>query len=98
MDKIISKVSDDLEMVTKDDDYYTDVVELFSSVPEIARPLIRNAKVALSKIKDMLCSTPAFINLLKTSIPEETFIAVLTNEQKSKIANGALKLMTKGCS
>ena len=95
MDKIISKVSDDLEMVTKDDDYYTDVVEIFSSVPEIARPLIRNAKVALSKIKDMLCSTPAFINLLKASIPEETFIAVLTNEQKSKIANGALKLMTK---
>jgi hypothetical protein len=76
-------------------DYCTDVAEHFSFVPEVAKPLLRNAKVALSKIEEMLYSTHAFINAVKASVPEETFQAILTNEQKSKIANGALKLMTK---
>jgi len=35
--------------------YYTDLTEYFSSVPEIARPFLRNAKVTLSKIEEMLC-------------------------------------------
>ncbi|ODM28111.1 hypothetical protein A7W90_09255 [Clostridium sp. Bc-iso-3] len=64
-------------------------------MPEVAKPLIRNAKATLSKIEEMLYSAPAFINAIKASMPEVTFQAILTDEQKSKIANGALKLMTK---
>lgn len=76
-------------------DYRTDVVEHFTSVPEVAKPLLRNAKVIFSKIEELLYSAPAFINAVKASVPEETLQAILTNEQKSKIAKGALKLMTK---
>ena len=43
----------------------------------------------------MLYSTPAFINLIKATVPEEILQAILTDEQKSQIVSGALKLMTK---
>ncbi len=43
----------------------------------------------------MLYSAPSFINLVKASVPETTFQAILTDEQKKSIAIGALKLMTK---
>lgn len=43
----------------------------------------------------MLYSAPAFINAVRASIPDETFQAVFTDEQKSKISQGALRLMTK---
>ncbi len=94
MDDIIYLVPDDIEIV-ESKDYFTDVTEHFSSVPEVAKPLLRNAKNALSKIEEMLYSAPAFINAVRASLPKETFQAVLTDEQKSKIAKGALKLMTK---
>lgn len=94
MDDTIYIIPDDIEIVDSRD-YCADVAEHFSSVPEVAKPLLRNAKAAFSKIKKMLYSTPAFINAVKASVPEETFQAVLTDDQKSKIANGALKLMTK---
>ncbi|WP_417204095.1 hypothetical protein [Acetoanaerobium sticklandii] len=43
----------------------------------------------------MLYSAPSFINTVKASIPDATFQAILTDEQKSQIAQGVLKLMTK---
>jgi len=94
MDDTICIFPDDIEIVDVSD-YCTNVAEHFSSVPEVAKPLLRNAKTALSKIEELLYSAPAFINAVKASMPKETFQAILTDEQKSKIANGALKLMTK---
>lgn len=85
---------DDTEIIANGD-YRTDLAKHFSSVPEVAQSLLRNAKTALNKIEKMLYSAPAFINLVKASLPEEALQAILTDEQKSKIANGALKLMTK---
>lgn len=85
---------DDIDMVDVSD-YSSDVEGDFSSVPEVAKPLLKNAKVTLNKIERMLYSAPAFINVVRASIPEETFQAVFTDEQKSQIAQGALKLMTK---
>lgn len=76
-------------------DYYADVSEHFSLVPEIAEPILKNAKVLFSKIEEMLYSTPAFINAIKAAIPEESIQAILTDEQKLKLAKGTLKLMTK---
>lgn len=64
-------------------------------MPEVARPLLKGAKEVFSKIEQMLYSAPAFINLVKASIPEQTFQAILTDDQKAKIASGALRLMTK---
>lgn len=86
--------TDDVEIVDSKD-YYNEVIDSFSTVPEVARPLIKSAKKSFFKIKEMLYSAPAFINAVKSSIPEETFRVIFTDEQKSQIASGALKLMTK---
>lgn len=85
---------EDVEVIDASD-YREDLTEYFNDVPEVARPLIKGAKEAFAKIEQMLYSAPAFINLVKASIPEQTFQAILTGEQKKKLANGALKLMTK---
>lgn len=94
MEDIIHIMPDDIE-IELNGEYCANVTEHFSSVPEVAKPLLNNARMTLSKLKAMLLSAPAFINVVKASIPKETFQAILTAEQKQKIANGALKLMTK---
>ena len=76
-------------------EYTTEISQCFDSVPEIAEPLLTEAKAAFSKIEKALYSAPAFINAIKAAIPKETLQAVLTDDQKQKIAKGALKLMTK---
>lgn len=67
----------------------------FDRVPEVAKPLLKEAGVAFSKIEKALYTAPAFINAVKAAVPDVTLQAVLTDEQKRKIAKGALKLMTK---
>ncbi|MEG2246667.1 MAG: hypothetical protein RR942_14160 [Romboutsia sp.] len=57
--------------------------------------MLKRANITLNKIEKMLYSAPAFINAVRASIPDETFQAVFTDEQKSKISQGALRLMTK---
>ena len=94
MDDTIYISPDDIEIVDVSD-YCANVDGHFSSIPEVAKPLLKSAKVTLRKIEKMLYSAPAFINAVKASIPTETFQAILTDEQKSQIAQGVLKLMTK---
>lgn len=94
MDDTVYISFDDIGVVDSAD-YCVDLTEQFSSVPEVAKPLLKSAKATFSKIEEMLYLAPAFINAIKASVPEETFQAILTDEQKSKIAKGALKLMTK---
>lgn len=76
-------------------DYKIDISEFFTDIPDIARSLIKGAKRAFFKIEQMLSVAPSFINMVKASVPEQAFQAILTDDQKSKIASGALKLMTK---
>jgi hypothetical protein len=76
-------------------EYSCDVATCFASVPDVARPLVRGAQAAMQRNEQMLYSAPAFINVVKAAVPEETFRAILTDEQKAKLASGALKLMTK---
>lgn len=66
-----------------------------SHLPDIARPLSLQLNTALKEAEKMLCSAPAFIMAVKAVVPEEIFAAVLTDEQKQKVASGALKLMQK---
>lgn len=85
---------DDVEIV--DSSEYTDEpTQCFEYIPEVAQPLLNKARTAFSKIEKALYSAPAFINAVKAAVPYETLQAVLTDEQKKKIADGALKLMTK---
>ena len=94
MDDAIHISPDDIEIVNASE-YSEDLTEYFNDMPEVARPLLKGAKEVFSKIEQMLYSAPAFINLVKASVPEQTFQAILTDDQKVKIASGALRLMTK---
>lgn len=94
MDDGIYSFPDDFEIIDKDE-YSGDIIEQFSNVPDVARPLLKNAKLAFNKIEEMLYSAPGVINAIKASVPEEMLQAVVTGEQKQQIASGALKLMTK---
>ncbi|BFL46135.1 hypothetical protein [Lactonifactor longoviformis] len=91
---VIQIPSDDIEIIDASE-YIDDLTECFDAMPDVAQPLVRGAKEAFSRIEQMLYSAPAFINLVKASIPEQAFQAILTDEQKTKLASGALKLMTK---
>ncbi len=94
MDNTVYISPDDIEIVDVSD-YCADVDGYFSSVPEVAKPLLKSIKGTINKIEKMLYSAPAFINAVKASIPNETLQAILTDEQESQIAQGVLKLMTK---
>lgn len=94
MGKTIYISPDDAKIIDTED-YSYEAAEHFSDMPEVAKPLLQGAKKAFNKIEKMLYTAPTFINMVKSSIPEQAFQAILTNEQKTQIANGALKLMTK---
>lgn len=76
-------------------DSYDDISLRFSSLPDVAKPLMIRAKETLSKIGELLYIAPSFINVIKAHVPKEMLTAVLTDVQKEKIARGALQLMTK---
>ena len=95
MEKESIRVSSEELEVVDINDYKLDLDQHFKNVPDVARPLLNEAKVAMNKIEKALYGMPAFINAAKAAIPEETLQAVLTDEQKTQLAKGALKLMTK---
>ena len=94
MEDTIYIASEEIEVI-ESEEYRYEVTEHFSKIPEVAKPLLKGAKNTFKKIEEMLYATPAFINMVKASIPEQAFQAMLTNEQKEQLASGALKLMTK---
>lgn len=85
---------EDIEVITEEG-YSFDVAEQFSSITDSAKTWVKYAKVAKDKVEKILYATPAFIDMLKKAVPDELLKAVLTDEQKKQIADGALKLMTK---
>ena len=94
MDEIIYIEQEGIDKITSEELSY-DVLEYFSNISDVAKPLIKSVKISLSNIEKMLYSTPAFINLIKSSVPKETFQAVLTDEQNRELVQGTLKLMTR---
>lgn len=92
--KVIYIASKDVEIVDLSE-YSAEITEQFTDMPEVAKPLLKGAKVAFNRIEKMLYSAPAIVNLVKANIPDVTLQAILTDEQKQQIAKGALKLMTK---
>ena len=92
-DNVIHISPENIEVVDASE-YCEDLTEYFGDMPEVTRPLMKGAKETFSKIENMLYSAPAFINLVKASVPEQAFQAILTDDQKAKIASGALKQMS----
>lgn len=86
--------SEDMEIIDVSE-YKEELAQHFNQVPEVAKPLLEEAKMIFSKIEKALYIAPAFINAVKAAVPDVTLQAVLTDEQKQQIARGALKLMTK---
>lgn len=77
------------------DEFSYEITEHFSNMSTMERALLYNAKKTYKNIEEMLYAAAGFMNMLKASVPEHVYQAVLTDEQKTKIAQGALKLMTK---
>lgn len=76
-------------------EYQSDLSEHFNELPKVANPLVNEAKSLFSKIESLLYTTPTLINVVKSTFPDTMIQAVLTNDQKEKIAKGVLELMTK---
>lgn len=85
---------EDVEIIDAPE-YREELTEHFGQVPEVAKPLLKGAKTAFSKIEKALYTAPAFINAVKAAVPDVTLQAMLTDGEKQQIAKGALKLMTK---
>ena len=49
----------------------------------------------LLRLQQTLCSAPAFVNALRSMLPEEALVAVLTDGQKAQLAERTVKLLTK---
>ena len=94
MGEVIYTSPDDMEIIDLSE-YSADLTEQFSNVPEVAQSLLKGAKSTFQKIENMLYTAPGFINAVRAAIPDATLQAVLTDNQKSGLAEGALKLMTK---
>ena len=94
MDRIIYVGQENVRTINNEE-FSSDISEYFSNIPDLGYPLIKSAKATLSSIEKMLYSAPNFVNLIKSSVPKETFQAVLTDEQNRKLAEGSLKLMTR---
>ena len=60
---------------------------------EVAKPLKDKMSSLLSSIKDKLLVLPTFIKMIESFFPIKSLQAVLTNEQKEKIASGVLEIM-----
>lgn len=95
MDESNIVLSNDDYKVVENAELLPDVVKCFDNVPDVARPLIGNAERLFKRIERTLYSAPSFISAVKAAVPEEVYQVILTDEQKEKIASGALKLMTK---
>ncbi len=94
MGEIIYIEEEGIDKITSEELSY-DVLEYFPNISDVAKPLIKSVKTSLSNIEKMLYSTPAFINLIRSSVPKEAFQAVLTDEQNRELVQGTLKLMTR---
>lgn len=94
MERIIYVGQENVRTINNEE-FSSDISEYFSNIPDLGYPLIKSAKATLSSIEKMLYSAPNFVNLIKSSVPKETFQAVLTDEQNRKLAEGSLKLMTR---
>ena len=94
MEDIIYKYPDDFEILNAEE-YKENVCDHFLHLPNVSNFLIEDAQVNFNKIEEMLYSTPAVVDIIKSFVPNEAFNVLLTAEQKGKLATGALKLMTR---
>ena len=84
----------DVDLIIDGEKYYKINNKYYYKPNDFLAPIIKNIKDNSSKIKSLLRSSPAFIDTISAAVPSDIFQAVLTNEQKAKLAKGTIELMT----
>ncbi len=84
----------DVELIIDGEKYYRINNKYYYKPNDFLAPIIKKIKDNSSKIKRLLCSSPAFIDTLKSAIPSDIYQAVFTNEQKLMLTEGSIELMT----
>ena len=93
-ENIIEIPAENIEII-ENNDYKNNVKKCFFNLPDVAQVIVSGANNSLKKIENILYTTPSFINLIKATIPEVSYQAILSNRQKNEIAKGAIKLMSR---
>lgn len=93
-ENIIEIPPENIEII-ENNDYKNNVKKCFFNLPDVAQVIVSGANNSLKKIENILYTTPSFINLIKATIPEVSYQAILSNRQKNEIAKGAIKLMSR---
>ncbi len=85
--------NEDVELIVDGEKFYKVDNKYYFKPNDFLVPIFKKISENSSKIKGLLRSYPAFIETIKASIPNDIYQAVLTNEQKIKLAKGSIELM-----
>ena len=89
-----SKINDeDVELILDGEKYYK-VGKYYFKPNGFLKPIIERVIDNSNKIEKMLYTCPAFIEIVKSTIPSDMYKVVLSGEEKLKLATGSIKLMT----
>lgn len=85
--------NDDVELIIDGEKYYK-IGKYYFKPNGFIKPIIERIIDNSNKIEKMLYACPAFIEVVKSTIPSEMYKVVLSGEEKLKLATGSVKLMT----
>ena len=85
--------NDDVELIIDGEKYYK-IGKYYFKPNSFIKPIIERIIANSNKIEKMLYTCPAFIEVVKSTIPSEMYKVVLSGEEKLKLATGSVKLMT----
>ena len=85
--------NDDVELIIDGEKYYK-IGKYYFKPNSFIKPIIERIIDNSNKIEKMLYACPAFIEVVKSTIPSEMYKVVLSGEEKLKLATGSVKLMT----
>jgi len=83
----------DTELILDGEEYYKIGSKYYFKPNDFLAPIFKKINENSSKIKGLLRSSPALIETIKAAVPKDIYQAVLSNEQKVKLAKGTIELM-----
>lgn len=83
------------DLVVLDELMYLTDLETNSNLSIFKTKMVKYSKPIIKKVEKALYKSPSFINLVKSTIPQEQYVAVFSNKNLNKIKTGAIKVMSK---
>ena len=83
------------DLVILDELMYLTDLETDSNLSIVKTKMVKYSKPIIKKVEKALYKSPSFINLVKSTIPQEQYVAVFSNKNLNKIKDGAIKVMSK---